>query len=300
MSLIINWKAVTGASKYRIYRSTTKFVNTTLPSDVTEVDSTVLTKEYTDAVRNVTYWFAISSVDADGNETLGNIFPVGYFPESGPGPITLLRGDWSFGVFGEVPAADVITSGVLQSAINAAGATATANSTAITKYIKCVVNGRILFIPDAHVNQASSVAANNAVDNMKLFGFSATVGASPVINSNGWDYQYRLPHASTIENKYNTAYAPNVNADEYLNSEASLMAGLFLNISNNPTWPLGLGDNPTTKYHLGDLTWNSFMFVAALDATAGSKGYYYMQANGSITTGTGMTMRGWPVLELLL
>lgn len=300
MSLVINWKASTGADKYRIYRSNKKFTNSTLPTDIVEVDKTTLSKEYLDAVRNTTYWFMISSVDVNGIETLGTPFPVGYFPETGPGPQTILRGDWEFGFFGEVNVTDVLTRAQIVATIALTGKTLTLNPTLYDKYLKVIVAGKILFIPNNYISYNSISASTEATDYVKTHGIEVTRANSLIMTSNGWDYMYRLPNASKDPAKYFASAVLDFNSDDYIGSEAAMLAGLFNNISQNPALVNSLNVGaPATKYHLGDMVMTLYPPVAALNP-ANSKSLYGIQSNGSIAVVSGTTMRFWPVLELML
>lgn len=303
MSLVINWKPVNNAASYNIYRSNKKFTNAQLPTDKINIAGNLTSHEYIDVVRSTTYWFSISSVDVDGVETLGQIFPLGYFPENGPGPTTLQRGDWSFGLFGEVSVLNLLTSQQLKNALASFGANGTVFTGSISKYWKCVVNGKIIYIPDNYVMTVIlGGVTTDATTYLRNIGYVKDLSQAPVLSTQGWDFVYRMPHASMIESKYMTGFDVDVSSEDYLGSEASLFAGLFSNTASNPNWPGLPAGGGNTKYRLGDQSgFVNYVPVAAGDKTAANSGNWtVMQTNGSLTVSSGVALRAWPVLELLL
>lgn len=297
MSLTVNWNAAVGAAKYRIYRATAKFTNATLPSNMTEVTNDVTAKTYDDVVRNTTYWFAISSVDDNNVETMGEPFAVGYFPESGPGPSTLLRGDWTFGYFGEVNVTDVLTQGQIKAALGAVNLNPTFLATLFDKYHKFVVNNKILFVPNNYVTYGGQTTT---LAMYASHGYPATVKDSYRMESNGWQYIYRLPNPSKDPTKYMTSQTLDGSNADFLGSEAGLFAGMFNNQSQNPAWANALNSGGAgTKYHLLDLSYTSYVPVGAQPPSNPSASWG-LQSNGSISQLTGTTLRFWPVLELVL
>lgn len=302
MSLTVNWKAADGAAKYRVYRATKRFTNSSLPTDKVEVNADVLSKTYDDAVRNTTYWFSISSVDTDGVETFGEPFAVGYFPETGVGPSKLLRGDWSFGYFGEVGPTDLFTSAQLQSWLSSKGATGTPYTTALTVWHKFVVNGKIIFVPDRYITYQGQV---NMPVMLPANGIAMTVKDSWLLENGGWQYRYRLPHASLDDSKYLTTFAPDTSKNDFQSSEAGMLISMF-SYSMNANSPdlvnavIDAGALSTTRMRLLDVnTYAAYVPVAALDA-GNNAAIQAIQANGSLTLSTGNTLRFWPILELVL
>lgn len=297
MSLTVNWNAATGADKYRIYRAKAKFTNATLPTDVTEVANTVLSKTYDDSVRNTTYWFAISSVDSNGVETIGEAFCLGYFPESGPGPKTLLRGDWTFGYFGEVNVTDILSQNQIKAALSEKNVNPNFLNTLFDKYHKFIVNNKVLFIPNNYLTYAGQTTT---LAMYAAHGFPATIKDSYRMESNGWQYIYRLPNPSKDPAKYMTAMTIDGNSADWLGSEAGLFAGMWNNQSQNPDWANALNSGGSgTKYHLLDLAYTAYVPVGAQPPVTTSAAWS-LQANGSVSQITGSTLRFWPVLELVL
>ncbi|EJI5696479.1 hypothetical protein NFI00_000182 [Salmonella enterica] len=240
MSLVVTWDNVPDAAGFEIYRSKTKFSLSTLPTDKVSVPAGATEYEYTDVERQTVYWFAIRTVDANGAGTFGQIFPLGYFPDTGPGPAKLLRGTWEFGFFGEVDSKEVGSYADIYNALLRAGVTTPYNGSTITdlKYAKCVVGGKIIFIP---LTPVQGVKGNTA----GLVGF-AGVGTSddttaPVIKLSNRDYRHRVPRAS-ISKPTDTPLVLDVLSDDVLKSEVGMIAAL-----NNSTAETGVSKNPGVR-----------------------------------------------------
>jgi len=72
---------------------------------------------------------------------------TGYFPYTGPGPQTLLRGDYNSGIFGEFPIADLFLPADLKTMVGAPGTLVTS----ATRWIKAASRGKIIFFPSAAI-----------------------------------------------------------------------------------------------------------------------------------------------------
>lgn len=259
MSLVINWQAANGAVKYRLYRDTSKFTLKTLPTDVKEVLATdPLKYEYTDAKRQTVYWFVISSIDADGREVFGRIFPQGYFPETGPGPTTLLRGDWEFGYFGDVLPADLFTYQEIQSQLIADGRTPPPITGNATKWRKCVVNGNIIFIPDAYwgmLNRNGNLVFDKMLylKQMGFCGNNADITGATVVTKNGFSYRHRLPLVSTNKPTSTIYSGLDVLGEDVLKSEIGMINALGSNSAVTQNAQNASNLNGLTVYrHLND------------------------------------------------
>jgi hypothetical protein len=129
---------------FRIYRSTSPIVDGALPAPLAEVAANVF--EYTDttAARNVLYYYRISAYQ--GAEEVTSLNKVlAFMPYTGPGPQTLLRGDYKAGFFGELLLEDIIT---IDDFKNIYGLTWALSSIKPTTWLKFVVDGKILFWPN--------------------------------------------------------------------------------------------------------------------------------------------------------
>lgn len=299
MSLTLNWNAASGAANYKLYRSTTTFNKGNLPASPVTVASPAVSHEYTDVVSNTVYFFMISSVDSAGIETYGNVFTAGYFPDTGPGPTSLLRGDWEFGFFGEVPIANLFSASEISVLLGNTNATGAKNATEVGKYFKVVCNGRILFIPDTY-RQSIVIANIPQLPVLSGMGFAPPITAGLTLSKNGYDFHYRLPAMSLVDANYLTAQTVDVTSLDFLKSEAAMISSLGGTTSVKP----GLTAQndvslPGVYYHLGDTTVQANTAIGlGLTANANSMAVY--SATGVITSITTGTIYIVPVLELLL
>lgn len=255
MSLVVKWEDIPDAAGYEIYRSKTKFSLSTLPTDKVSVPAGATEYEYTDVDRQTVYWFAIRTLDANGAGTFGQVFPLGYFPDTGPGPSTLLRGDWAFGFFGEVSPNLVGTADEVYAALVQTTADNPIKPTVKDfVYLKCIVNGKIVFIPSSPFGTYSVMGTSAHYISIGATGDAATLddNTAPVIKLKGRDYRHRLPRAS---NSKPTGPLVNLDvvSDDVLMSEVGMLAALLLSaaetdVSKNP-------DNRNAAplhYRLGD------------------------------------------------
>ena len=303
MSHVINWNAVAGAAKYRVYRSTSKFDNTTLPTDTKDTaDGNTLSMTYTDAVRNTVYWYMISSFDSNGNEVYGQIFNAGYFPDTGPGPQTLLRGDWLFGFFGEVAMTSLFTPAEIINLLKNAGYASLSAATAAaypTLYAKVVVNGKILFIPNGAITSFwVGNGPQNNVTQTAPNGFPTSLASAPIFSKNGYDYMYRMPKCSLVDANYMNGAIPTYTVEDYLRSESSMVAALYntsaitkaaansANVANATVWE-----------HLCDWTMISNLSNGVLSASG--PGVMMLSSTGTMGYSYNATVYNTFVLELL-
>ena len=307
MAQTITWDEVEGAVSYNVYRGTSQFDLATLPEDVQSVASEDRTISYTDAVRQTVYWFVISSVDADGGETFGEVFNAGYFPESGPGSTELIRGDWSFGFFGEVPASDLFTfTEIQQNLLTLGSAPMTPLSTFEDGvYFKVIVNGKILFIPNGAYGALTAKIGNSAIAQaLSNYGYGQANKANcPVISKNGLEFMHRLPNYSDNDSDYmKSSGGFPVNAEPFTSSEAAMLISMF---SNGVGSTFSLTDTDVSKnaqsvkLKLGDYT--AIDFIVPRYST---NNIYEITTAGALTSAAWYTngAPGYhviPVLELL-
>jgi hypothetical protein len=149
MSITINWPAtnVGVATEVRIYASTAKIPDDTLPAPIATLAGTATSFVWSSPpTDNTVYYFRIA-IDRGADSWLSDNQPYGYFSTTGPGLQQPVRGSWELGYFGRVPVADMISGSALRTAIGAGAiGTAIADSN-ITYYYKFVREGKILFYP---------------------------------------------------------------------------------------------------------------------------------------------------------
>ncbi|EBV8434085.1 hypothetical protein AVA65_07535 [Salmonella enterica subsp. enterica serovar Minnesota] len=228
MAVIIHWKPVTNADKIRVYQSKTRFEIADIAGNsaitMVEIPGTELSKAVT-IPRNTVNWFVVSAVDAEGSELFGEVFPYGNFPNTGPGPETILRGNWDFGLFGELSTADFFTNQELGSGLLKAGATIdnVSNGNKVTTWFKCIVNGKIIFIPNTYIYLMPEGGDKQILLNQRKLSMDPGFPNAAIINKNGNDFMYRLPSASRVTP---AGYISTLGTDDTYSSEAGMIAAL--------------------------------------------------------------------------
>ncbi|EBV8434088.1 hypothetical protein AVA65_07550 [Salmonella enterica subsp. enterica serovar Minnesota] len=245
-------------------------------------------REYQDdtADRNKVSWYTLVSVLGQG-QAISNPFPVGNFPDTGPGPKTIMRGDWEFGVFGEVDANQLPGFSEIQEKVGIAP------NNSVTRFYKWIVNGRIIFIPWGPYSSAFGSTVSGAPI-MVPVGKSNEAGV--VIDREGYGYNIRPPYATNNFTSELTTVADGGDETLKLSEMAAIMTSL-----------VGMD----TKLMYGDMKWGDIS-----PAAVGSNYYLtntYINASNTPlvasisaspilakSTNTS-TIRGlWPVYELLL
>lgn len=298
MSITVNWPAVANSTGYVLYRNAGSPVNmASPPSDKVDVPAGTTTYTYTSGVNNTLYYILVGAKQADGSITYSDQILVGYYPDTGPGPQSLLRGDWTFGYFGEVSVFELFTVPELYTAFYAqtgANAIVPNSNPVITLYHKCIVNGRIVFMPDNAYSAATTTPT--IMQNSKLIVQDADyTNKGLTVAKNGYEFIARCPHASA-----NPVATVLPNLDNVYLSELGMMIALF-GTTAPPAIPATPGVVPAAKYRLSDATANSSLntpWSTALGAT----GAAYLYANlstGAVTAGNASNGRPVVVLELL-
>lgn len=165
---------------------------------ITTLDKDTLGYLDENVTSNTTYFYTVRFIK--GDQFSDSIeFPLGFYPDTGPGSTTLTRGDWEFGFFGEVPASQLFLytdiQAKVQASLNQIGTMDT--------WLKWIVNGRIVFIPN-------NCYAYNALFGSGVSGIGTGIlpaGTDPALSANvinKGDYQFliRCPYAT---NKFTTA-----------------------------------------------------------------------------------------------
>lgn len=283
MGMTVTWDLDPTAVKYRIYRDTKAFTPGSLPTDVVEVlkDAVIEVNgkgahEYDDAVRQTVYHLMFCVEDAAGNVSYSERTVMGYFPESGPGPTELLRGTWEFGYFGEVSSTELPSYQDMINALLSAGATARSwVSTNPTAWNKCIVNGRIIFIPTTPLiitTVTVGSSGSNPINSVKATLLDGTVR----LRNRDNEFSARLPSAHTDAIGVVNIGSTDLKDIKFINSELAMIAGLMTaGTSNSLVYPSGakpdvnlsLGDYPVTQ--VLSSTFISSNSVCSVNATTG-------------------------------
>lgn len=298
MSITVNWPAVANSTGYVLYRNAGSPVNlASPPSDKVEVAAGATTHTYTSGVNNTLYYILVGAKQADGSITYSDQIQIGYYPDTGPGPQTLLRGDWSFGYFGEVGVFELFSVPELYTAfINQAGSAGLVPTGApvISTYYKCIINGRIVFFPDNVYSSATTTPALVTAGKLIVTDTDYT-NKGIVVSKNGYDFVARSPHGTP-----NPVIGVIPNTDTVYMSELAMVTSLFSNTAP-PVIPFVPGVTGVTKYRLHDAPMPGMANVVWSTALGASGGQYvYLNTStGIIANGAASNARPYVVLELL-
>lgn len=234
MSIIYSWinPNKTDVTKIEVYRSDKRGGDKTL---LATLGTTALSYEDTSAVLNKVYFY--STIVYEGTLTNTSIeMPLASFETTGPGPATLLRGDWDYGYFGEIPAENTALPTLTELCSVLGVAYDSGLQYQHTKWHKWIVNGRILFIP--------SVWAT-------LSGVRYTTTPNIFIPINGsessalkWtkgdnNFYVRLPFANRLDAADNGGVLPlNNTAFPFYKSELCALAASFRPVVNASALPV--------------------------------------------------------------
>lgn len=147
MPIKLDWYDNTpGIDKQFIYRSLTPINQASPGTPLAEVASDVFTYTDNTVVQGQLYYYAIASSKGD-QISISRQVPIAYYAETGPGPQTLVRGDWNFGYFGSIPLTDIADATTI---IAAMGSTAMKVGGA-TLWYKVAYKGKVLFVPNGNL-----------------------------------------------------------------------------------------------------------------------------------------------------
>lgn len=298
MGVTVNWKPVQDATGYVLYRNAGSKVDlAALPADKVELAPDQQSYVYPMSVNNTVYYIVVGAAKADGTVTFSDQIQIGYYPDTGPGPTKLLRGDWTFGYFGEVAVSELLTNQDIYAAmLTAVGANAIApTSTVIGVYHKCIVGGRIVFIPD-NVYSTAGYAPTSLI-NSKVIMPAGDYDINGILaNKNGYDYVARLAHATTGD-----VTAALANPNDIYASELGMLFALFGSASVLPTVPPTPGATSFAKYRLNDLATNGWTNVPWSTGRYTSVGRYFVATinSNTVVAEAGTNGKVLLVLELL-
>lgn len=301
MAITANWNAVSGATGYKLYRKAgSKIDLANLPADVVSVTADTTSYTYPTSIANTLYYLVVGAVGADGVVTYGDQYMVGYYPDTGPGPQTLLRGDWTFGYFGEVAISDLVSQAEIYAASYAkVGAAATSPvGASFSTYHKCIVAGRIVFIPDNGYTNAGwsyNIAQSNGFA-VSDYSYEAN---GVKIAKNGFEVVVRVPHGTAGPLN---AVVPTTALNDISQSELGMIFALFSNANVTSAIPFTPGQTIAAKYRLADATMLTYGIMPVTDTAASSNTYLYSSnaTTGIIGNTQGATAaRSTIILELL-
>lgn len=254
MSIIYSWinPNKTDVTKIEVYRSDKRGGDKTL---LATLGTTALSYEDTSAVLNKVYFY--STIVYEGTLTNTSIeMPLASFETTGPGPATLLRGDWDYGYFGEIPVSNTALP-TLQELSTALGLPYDSTlQSQHTKWYKWIVNGRILFIPSVLVAGTGTRANVNTNIFIPINGKEED---AVQWSKNNVDFFVRLPFANRLDAADNNGVNPMENLDyPFYKSELCALSASFLGIVGGNRLPVvySFADNPTITSN-GGYSWTN-------------------------------------------
>lgn len=212
MAIKIDWRTDNfSGEKQNIYRSNTPINIADLPVPLTSVANNIST--YTDETveQGKMYYYAIGAV-AGNDIAISRRLAIAYRVDTGPGPATIIRGDWDYGYFGRIPAGELIDNAALQTLVGYT--TATAGTASILH--KFAIKGKIYYVPN--FNQLLFTSWQGLYNLGLAYGdlpvpthVTTRFGEVPqnkIITIGNYNYRVRLP----------TSRADYMNADDPLQS----------------------------------------------------------------------------------
>lgn len=190
------------ADSRNVYRSTSKIDIGNLGVPLATLPGNALTYTDNTVQRGVTYYYVVTSVQGV-DEAPSAQYVIAYIPYTGPGPQTIVRGNWEFGWFGRLPIEDIMTHGELVTACDLVGS-ATVNTATGNYWHKIVYKGKILFLPNLHI--ADTVSFQTLYQKGLVYGMEpsanwpapiktllGTIAQGKVVSSGNHRFAVRLP-----------------------------------------------------------------------------------------------------------
>ena len=144
MKIDLSWvNRNVGDEGTRIYRSESPIQSDSLPEPLATVGPGVTAYSDTNVVRNKTYYYRFE-VYKGNDKALSNQVTVTANPLNGPGPQTLIMGDYEAGYFGKLTSSEFFTA---EEVAYYSGLTAGSVLNNTTEWFKFAYKGKILFIP---------------------------------------------------------------------------------------------------------------------------------------------------------
>lgn len=209
MSIRLTWRDVNAAiaDNIIIYRDTVPIPPDSLPTPLVTLAGSATTYDDTTVVRGTVYYYRIAAVKGV-DFVLSDNKIHGYFPDSGPGPQTLLRGDWKRGYFGRVTVPGFLTVAETRTVAGLTAGTAVSEAT-LTHWMKFIFDGKIIFVPCTTLTTGiswKSIYDAGLVYGVDGFGSPGPGMSTVTFNVNqkkqvtvkGFEFLIRLPKASPL------------------------------------------------------------------------------------------------------
>lgn len=308
MSVRLSWGSQNAAiaDSVKVYRSDTPMDPNTMPAPLATVAGSAVTYDDDTIVRNTTAYYRVGIVRG-AEEMLSPEFIMGHYPDSGPGPKTLLRGNWKCGYFGTVTASlmPAISETLSQLGITGVATPADGNLTFWHKFIR---NGKILFVPNYSFalsitwiqlyNYGVVYGTNDngslPVDITTFQGYTGLVNQNRQVTFGSYAFRPRLPKWS--DKPTNVYIAP---ADMAVSEWNDLMARLGTNSVTAPQDKWGDATPSATNSQVGSQNFSSA--ANNIVSTGGSNWDAYTTQPCQTGTAAGSRSFNWlPFFELVL
>jgi hypothetical protein len=308
MSVRLTWPPVNAAlaDSIKIYRSTTPIPENNLPAAFATLAGNAELWDDTAIARNTVMYYRVGQTRGS-EELVSPQLIYGHYPDSGPGPQKLLRGDWNLGYFGFVPIAQFFSASSYLSALNLSASLGTTQADWVTGWHKFIHKGKIVYIPNnVVVTNTSWAQLYNAglvfgMDNTGVAPYPITqnLNVPALVNQNkqvvfgAYTFRVRLPNYS------------NKALDQYVTSDADKVDSewnqLMTRVGLTTTSPI----SPSDKWN--DTAPPTILF-ASMNFTSGGTNLEFLANNWDASTGrvitttlnNPLTTNYLPVLELIL
>lgn len=305
MSVTLTWGSANAAiaESINVYRSLTPMDVNALPTALATVAGSTTSYNDPTAVRNTVYYYIVGHVRA-GQELLSPQLVQGHFPDSGPGPQTLLRGDWNLGYFGTLTPAQMTTPSLLNAVLPF---TNVAGDGGITLWHKFVRKGKILFMPNGSFSsaqfwdlyKAGFIFGTNdngsfpfALNSSAIQGYTGPYNQYKVMPIGAYSFIVRSLKASE---KATSSYIAAV-ADSPGSEWSDLMGRLGL---TSATWSPQDKWNDIAPTAANSSTFTQHFTSASYAAVVGNTNYFDVLSGTAISAGS-YPQPGWlPVFELI-
>lgn len=244
MTIRLSWpsQASKGLTAIEIYRkegwnATIDVYNPGAPHATLSGNAVEFVDNIDTLTKNTTYRYWVAAVK-DSERLIGNPITQGFYPDTGPGPQTILRGDWASGYFGTVPNTEFFNTAELKLMLTAQQGNMFVYNP--QEWHKFIFRGRIVFFPATMHSKTNSVQM--AYQYGMMYGTDddgsiVPLGATPTkqdckVTKDGRTYRIRLPYA--------VPYDAALSGQDYNNGEWRNTMGRLYPVSSQFT-ALGLG-----------------------------------------------------------
>lgn len=260
MSIKITWTNDEVVDEIKVYRSEQRIELAALPTPLATIAGDLV--EYVDvtARRGTIYYYIVAKIvnDSapganDGEVLYSPNSEHGYFPETGHGPNKLKRGNWSYGYFGKVNAAEFLTPARFCSEFRAQTGMDLTPLGTDPQWHKFIHNGKVLFSPVTSLT-STALSWRELYHLGAVFGDDTSDGVYPAgldyvptkqdatVQVDGYIYRVRLIDCTTADTLlgikdddmvlHTGKHTEAITNSEYFQTMARLLSSNFTRHSN--------------------------------------------------------------------